>query len=91
MHNKTYNKTGVTSKHSNQPAQTLSIVRILIYPSFDSQRLLKAYAISKDTDQTGQMIWVFAGCTSLIVGFVMHWLILNLAFCLNEQCRKKIT
>ena len=34
---------------------------------------------SKDSDQTGQMpslIWVFAGCSCYLVGFVMSWLIL---------------
>ena len=36
------------------------------------------HADSKDSDQTGQMprlIWVFAGCTSHFVGFVMRRLI----------------
>ena len=41
------------------------------------QRLYKANAISKDSDQIVWMcrlILVFAGHTSLIVGFVVHWL-----------------
>ena len=39
-------------------------------------RLKKAHAISEDSDQTARMrslIWVFAGRTRLIVGFVVRW------------------
>ena len=39
--------------------------------------LQKAHKISEDSDQTARMrrlIWVFAGRTSLIVGFVVRWL-----------------
>ena len=43
------------------------------------------HADSKDSDQTGQMlrlIWVFAGCTCYISGFVMRWL----KYLLNTPC-----
>ena len=41
------------------------------------------YVDSKDSDQTGRMprlIWAFAGCTCLFVGFVMRWLNLHSHF-----------
>ena len=47
------------------------------YPSLDSLEAVEG-AISKDSDQTAQMcrpVWVFAGRSNLIVGFVMCWLI----------------
>ena len=35
-HNKTYNKTCVTFKDSDQPVHLLSMARVLVYPSLDS-------------------------------------------------------
>ena len=52
---KIYNNTCVTSKDSDQRIQPPSMAKVLIYPSLDGQRLEKAYAISKDSDQTAQM------------------------------------
>ena len=75
-HDKTYNKTCVTSKNSGQPVHIPIIARVLIYPSLDhpvegswDQRRLY------QTAQKHRLIWVFAGRTSLIVGAVMRWLI----------------
>ena len=75
--NKTYNKTCVTSKDSDQPVHPPITERFSFVPVWISRRLQKAHAISKDFDQTAWMrrlIWVFAGHTGL-VGFVMCWLI----------------
>ena len=35
-HDKTYNKTCVTSKHSDKPVHLLSIARVLVYSSLNS-------------------------------------------------------
>ena len=35
-HDKTYNKTCVTSKDSDQPVHTPSMARVITYPSLDS-------------------------------------------------------
>ena len=62
----------MTSKDSEQPVHPPSIARDLIHPSLDSLEAVD-HAISKDSDQTARMcrlIRVFAGHTSLIVGFV---------------------
>ena len=78
MHDRTYTKTCVTSKDSDQPVHTQSMGRVLIYLSLDSPGDYRRHMIGKDSNQTAQMhrlIRVFAGRTSLIVGFVMHWLI----------------
>ena len=48
-HDKTYNKTCVTSKYLDQPVHPPSMARILVYPSLDSP---EAHAISEDSDQT---------------------------------------
>ena len=61
-HDKTYNKTCVTSKGTDQPVHPPSIARALVYPSLDS------------LDADAQAIWIFAGRTSVIVGFVVRWL-----------------
>ena len=36
VHDKTYNKTCVTSKDSDQPVHPPSMARVLVYPSLDS-------------------------------------------------------
>ena len=71
MYDKIYSKTCVTSNNSDQPVHPSSIARVLVYPTVDSPDA-KVYAISEDSDQTAWMhrlIGVFAGRTSLTVGF----------------------
>ena len=74
-HNKTYKKTCTTSKDSDQPVHPSSMARVLIHPwtvegTFDQQIDLWCRC-------TG---WsVFAGCTRLIAGFVLRWLIFYLS------------
>ena len=67
----------------------ISLVSLAVWSesSLGSQRVDKdaklLYADNKDTDQTGWMprlIWVFAGCISHFVGFVMLWLNSHLVF-----------
>ena len=51
--------------------------RLLFIPLWTTWRLKKAHAISGDSDQPARMrrlIWVFAGRTSIVVGFVVRWL-----------------
>ena len=63
-HDKTYNKTCVTSKDSDQPVHPSSMARVLVHPC-------------KDSGQTARMrrlTAVFAGRKSLIIGFVDRWL-----------------
>ena len=52
---KTYNKTCVTRKDSQQPVHPPSMARVLVYPSLIDWRLLKLHAISEDSDQTARM------------------------------------
>ena len=62
-------------------ACTSSMARVLVYPLSIAWRQQKAHVISEYSDQTARMrklIWVFAGRTSFIVGFVMRWLLLYL-------------
>ena len=47
------------------------------------------HAIREDADLTAQMhrlIWVFAGCTGLLVGFGMCWLIYKLGMFVLSTC-----
>ena len=74
---KTYNKTCATSKDSDQSVYLPSMTRVLENPLCIAGWLLKAHAISEDSDQTARMrslISAFAGRTSHIVGFVMRCL-----------------
>ena len=41
VHNKTYNKTCVTSKDSDQPVHVPSMARVLVYPSLDRQEAVE--------------------------------------------------
>ena len=41
VHNKTYNKTCVTSKDSDQPVHLPSIAVVLVYPSLDSREAVE--------------------------------------------------
>ena len=50
-HDKTYNKTCMTSKDTGQPVHIPSMARVLVYPSLDSP---EAHAISEDSDQTAR-------------------------------------
>ena len=77
----TYNKTCATSKYSDKPVHPHRKARVLVFLLLITRRLLKAHAISEASDQTAPMrrlIGVFDARTSLIVGFVVHWLRLEL-------------
>ena len=54
-HDKTYNKTCVTSKYSDQPVHPPSVARILCHPSLDSLEAVEGNAISEDSDKTARM------------------------------------
>ena len=71
-HNKTYNKTCVTSKDSDQPVHPPSMARVLIYSSLASPEVVEGNTISAETLMRlwlHRLIRVFHGCASLIVGF----------------------
>ena len=74
-HNKTDKKIFVTSKDSDQPVHSPSMARVLVYPSLDSCRrhMQSAKTLIRLHQCAG-----FAGHTSLIIGFVVCWLV-----CLN--------
>ena len=67
-HDKTNKMTFAASEDSDQPGSHVCIKKYSILLNVDSE----------DSDQTGRMprlIWVFAGCTEHLVGFVIRWLI----------------
>ena len=71
-HYKTYNKTCVTNKDSDQPVHPPNKARALIYPFFDGPEAVKDtcdYEVSDQTEQMRRVIWVFAGRISFIVDF----------------------
>ena len=53
-HNRAYNKTCVTSKDSNTPVHPPIMARVLVYPSLDSLKAVKAHPNSVDPYQTAQ-------------------------------------
>ena len=55
VHDKTYNKTCVTSKDSDHHVHLPSMARVLIYPSSDSLEAVEDTVISKNSDQTAWM------------------------------------
>ena len=67
---KTYNKTCVTSKDSDQPVHPPSMARVLIYTCLDCLEAVEATCDQcKDSDQTvgiHRLIRVFTGRTSLL-------------------------
>ena len=67
-HDKTSNKTCVTSKDSDQPVHPPSIARVFIHPSLDSSEAVEGIC---------NQWWMIRlrGCTSLNVGFVLRLLI----------------
>ena len=76
VHDKTYmyNMTCATSNDSDQPTQSdqSSLITYALYNLWAIQR-----GINENPSHTGWMyrlIWVFAGHTGLIVGFVEGWL-----------------
>ena len=78
-HGKTYSKTYETAKtqislYIHPVWQGFSFI-----PLWITRRLYKAYAICKDWSDCwmNKLIWVFAGRTSLIVGFYARWLKCN--------------
>ena len=73
-----YNKTCVTSKDSDRPVHPPSMARVFVYPSLDSPEPVEGafYQQSFWSDLVdAKLIQVFVCRTSLIVGFVMRWLI----------------
>ena len=72
-HDKTYNKICVISKSSDQYVHPFTMARVLVYPSLDSRRAVEGTCVQQD--YKSRLIWVFVGRTSLIVGFVVRWLI----------------
>ena len=77
-HDKTYNKTCVTSENSDQPAHPRSLIRVFadrkdaLYSLQANQRWIDENPCH--TEWMYRLIWVFAGHTRLIVGFVVRWL-----------------
>ena len=53
-HDKTYNKTCVTSKDSDQPAHPPSMAKALVYPSLDSLEAIES-TCDQHSDQTARM------------------------------------
>ena len=51
-HDKTYNKTCVTSKDSDQPVHTPSMARVLVYPSLKSLEPVEGTCDQRRSDQT---------------------------------------
>ena len=78
-HDKTNNTICVNSKDSDQPVHSPSMARVLLYTSFNIQEAVEGtfdqQMLWSDCVWMHRLIWVFAGCTSRIVGFVMHWFI----------------
>ena len=58
-HDKTYDKTCVTSKDSDQPVQCFLFIPLWIarglFPHWIAQGILKVHAISEDSDQSARM------------------------------------
>ena len=53
--------------------------RVLVHPFLNSTEAVEAQAISEDSDKTAQMRkLIFAGRTSLIVGFVVRSIMMNI-------------
>ena len=77
VQDKAYNKTCVISKDSDQPVHPCSQISLRW-----SHMPLTASGLSKEvwmrtpcpTGWIYRLIWVYAGHTGLIVGFVLHWL-----------------
>ena len=94
-HGKTNKMTCVHSEDSDQPVPPHSLVRFLTHAGRSLQSLTTHLVHSKASDQMWQMprlIWVFAGCTSLFVGFVVLVLGLLIIYCkcMILQPKKKI-
>ena len=67
---KTYNKTCVTCKGSDQPVLPPCMARVFLYPSLDS--LEEAYTVNKDSANAEADLSLYL---SLLVGFVTDWFI----------------
>ena len=63
-YNKTYNKTCVTSKDSEQPVHPPSMARVLVYPSLDSPKSLE------DT-RNQRRLW--SDCVDAQADLSLHW------------------
>ena len=91
-HDKTYNKTYVTSKNSNQPIHQSSMSKLLVYSSFGCQEAVEATCDLWRSWSECRLI--FAGRTNLNIGigFVMCWIVLffiaSIAFIIYAHCYK---
>ena len=84
---KTCNKTCVKSKDSGQPVYPPSMTRVLVYTSLDSLKSCIRHMRSARNDQTADVqadLSLHYSQFSLIVGFVMNWLIF-ISVLLNDQ------
>ena len=73
-HDKIYSKTCLTSKDSDQHVHPTSMARVLVHPSLDSPGAIEGTCGQRRL-WSDWLIWVFAGRKSLIVRFVVRWLI----------------
>ena len=79
-HNKTNKMARAPSEDSDQSGHPSILIRVFAVHMKKPLVLSYHWVHSKDSDETGRMprlIWVFAGLTGHIVGFVMWWLILE--------------
>ena len=75
-HDETYHKTCVFSKDSDQPVHPPSMAWVLVYPFLNSLAAVKGTCDQRrlwSGCAERRLIWVFAGRTRLIVGFVVSW------------------
>ena len=61
-HDKTQNKTWVTSKDLDQPVHPPSMARVLVYPSFDSLE-----AVEGTCDQRRLIVWSYSSLVAQVV------------------------
>ena len=81
LHDRTNKMTCLPSEDSHQPGYSPSLIRVFVCAQWVAKDPSFFHAYSEDSDQTGQMprlIWVFAGRTGHFVGFVVHWLTMEL-------------
>ena len=82
-HDKTNRMICVPSEDSVQPGHPPSQIRVFTGTQWVAEDPMFLHVDDKDSDQTGRMprlIWVFAGHTYHIDGFVMRRLILTAGF-----------
>ena len=89
VRDKTYNKTCVISKDSDQHVHPPSMTRVLVYPTLDSPGCSIRHMRSAKTDQTARMhrlIWVLV--RRLIVGSLVR-LLVYISFIIHFTCYKQ--